>query len=178
MPSSGSSCSPQSSRARDPTLPARCAKVPYLVAHQLAAAAPQTRGMRTRGRPARRRPTHLIRERTTRRTGPPAPPAREMHPGRRRLALTQSMLCASRARSRPANRAPLLQPPGVIAHDPVLAAVTGDDGGFRRVRPSAGPRPSFAQPGPSIHLKVMYPPRTLEASEESPLTHCWRPQKA
>jgi len=99
-------------------------RVPHLVAHQLATAGPQARGVRTRGRPARRRPTHLIRERTTRRAEPPAPPAREMHPGRRRLALAQPMLRASRAGSRPANRAPLLQPPGVIAHDPAPDAPT------------------------------------------------------
>lgn len=111
---------------------------PHLVADELASAATQTRRMRTRGEPARRRRAHLTRARATCRTRSAAPSAREMHPGRRRLALAQRMRRASCARRRPAIRAPLLEPLSMVAHGPVPGAATGDDGGFRRVRASAG----------------------------------------
>jgi hypothetical protein len=71
-----------------------------------------------------------------------------MHPRRRRLALAQRMRRASRARSRPAIRAPLLQPLGVVAHDAAPRAVTGDDGWFRTVRASAGATPYAPHGGP------------------------------
>jgi hypothetical protein len=94
--------------------------------------------MRTRRRPARRRRAHLTCAGSTRPAGPAAPSAREMHHGRWHLALAQRIRRASRARSGPASRAPLLQPLAVGAHDPVRGAVAGDDGGVRRVRASAG----------------------------------------